>query len=191
MTIDVPRQPGGIESLLTQASARAPAPVEQWNPPYCGDIGLKIGRDGTWYYQGSPIDRAQLVKLFASILRRDNDGQHYLVTPVEKVSVMVEDAPFLAVEMEVQGSGRDQQLIFRTNIDDIVLCGPNNPMRFALEPSSGGLKPYVLVRGQLEALVTRSVYYDLMDLSGRCEAPDADGIWSGGQLFEFPKLGDL
>ena len=109
---------------------RRPAPVENWHPPYCGDIGLKIRRDGTWLYRDSPIRRPALVKLFAGVLRKDEDARTYLVTPAEKVDVEVEDAPFLAVEMEASGAGREQQLVFRTNVDDVVACGPEHPLRF-------------------------------------------------------------
>ncbi|MBS0241759.1 MAG: DUF1285 domain-containing protein [Proteobacteria bacterium] len=172
---------GGLEALLKEQAGDKPPPVERWNPPYCGDIGMAIKRDGTWIYQGSPIGRKPLVRLFSRVLRRDADGRHYLVTPVEKVDVAVEDAPFLAVEMEVHGSGRDQRLVFRTNVDDVVACGPDNPIRFEPEPGSGGLKPYVLVRGRLEALVTRAVYYDLVELAD--EDGDRLGIWSGGRFF--------
>ena len=179
---------------MKAAGGRGPPPVERWNPPYCGDIGLKIGRDGTWFYQGSPIGRMPMVKLFASVLRRDADGRHFLVTPAEKVDVEVEDAPFLAVEMEVRGGGRDQTLLFRTNVDDVVACGLSHPLRFVVEPGSGGLKPYVLVRGRLEALVSRAVYYDLVELAVGGEGGDAcepvrgiwaRGIWSGGAFFAF------
>ncbi len=137
----------GLEALLKAQSGKGPAPVEKWNPPYCGDIGMKIRSDGVWIYQGSPIGRMPLVKLFAGVLRKDDDGKHYLVTPAEKVDVAVEDAPFLAVEMEVKGSGREQRLTFRTNVDDIVEAGPEHPIRFAVEPGSEGLKPYLHVRG--------------------------------------------
>jgi hypothetical protein len=177
----------GLEALLkSQAGDRLP-PVESWNPPYCGDIGMAIRADGLWTYQGSPIGRSALVKLFARVLRRDADGRHYLVTPAEKVDVAVEDAPFLAVEMQVDGREAAQQLTFRTNVDDIVMCGPDRPLRFVAEAGSGGLKPYVLVRGRLEALVTRAVYYDLVELAvPRDEAePDRLGIWSGGVWWEL------
>src|SRR5690606_5954077 len=126
-----------------------------------GDIGLKIRADGTWLYQNSPIRRPSMVKLFASVLRKDADGRTYLVTPVEKVDVAVEDAPFLAVEMQVLGSGSEQELIFRTNVDDVVRCGADSPLRFAAQRNGGGLKPYVLVRGRLEALLTRALVFDL------------------------------
>ncbi len=172
----------GLEALLkAQAGDRLP-PVERWNPPYCGDIGMAIRRDGTWTYQNSPIGRKPLVRLFSRVLRRDVDDRFYLVTPVEKIDIAVEDAPFLAVEMEVSGTGPEQALVFRTNVDDVVACGPDHPLRFETEAGSGGLKPYLLVRGRLEALVTRALYYDLVELavtddSGRL------GIWSNGHFY--------
>jgi hypothetical protein len=175
--------------LLAEQSRGGMPPVETWNPPYCGDIGMAIKADGTWFYQGSPIGRMPLVKLFARVLRRDEDGRHYLVTPVEKVDVAVEDAPFLAVEMEVRGQGADQELIFRTNVDDIVTCGPDHPIRFEREAGSGGLKPYVRVRGRLDALVTRALYYDLVELALATEerpagtSSDVPGVWSSGDFF--------
>lgn len=176
---------GNLEALLkTQGEDRLP-PVERWNPPYCGDIGMAIRRDGTWTYQASPIGRKPLVRLFSRVLRRDADGRHYLVTPVEKVDVAVEDAPFLGVEMEVSGAGEAQALVFRTNVDDVVACGAEHPLRFEVEAGSGGLKPYLLVRGRLEALVTRAVYYDLVELA--VEHVGMPGIWSGGQFFAFPE----
>jgi hypothetical protein len=175
---------GGLETLLKAQATKGPAPVEKWNPPYCGDIGMKIRADGVWLYQGSPIGRMPLVKLFAGVLRKDADGKHYLVTPAEKVDVEVADAPFLAVEMEVRGSGRGQTLTFRTNVDDVVTAGPEHPLRFAIEPGSQGLKPYLLVRGRLEALVTRAVYYDLVELA--VDEGNGLGLWSGGEFFATP-----
>jgi hypothetical protein len=179
----------GLESLLKAQSGKGPAPVETWNPPYCGDIGMKIRTDGVWIYQGSPIGRMPLVKLFASVLRKDDDGKHYLVTPAEKVDVAVEDAPFLAVEMEVRGEGRGQSLTFRTNVDDIVEAGPQHPIRFEIEPGSQGLKPYLLVRGRLEALVTRALYYDLVELAAENDG-EGLGLWSGGHFFPLKGSND-
>lgn len=175
-----------LEDFLRQADPRGPAPVESWDPPYCGDIGMAIARDGTWLYQGSPIRRPALVKLFARVLRRDADGRTYLVTPAEKVDVAVADAPFLAVEMEASGSGRDQRLLFRTNVDDVVRCGPEHPLRFAVDDGrSGGLKPYLHVRGRLEALVARALVYDLVELA--TEGDDGRlGLWSDGAFFALP-----
>ena len=161
---------GKLEGLAAAVPERRPAPVESWHPPYCGDIGLKIRRDGTWLYRDSPIGRPALVKLFAGVLRKDADGRTYLVTPAEKVDVEVEDAPFLAVEMEVGGKGRAQQLTFRTNVDDVVACGPQHPLRFAEQEPGRGLKPYVLVRGRLEALLTRALLHDLVALAVRGDA---------------------
>ena len=177
----------GLEALLKSAEGDHLPPVERWNPPYCGDIGMRIRADGTWLYQNSPIGRQAMVKLFSRILRKDADGRTYLVTPVEKVDVAVDDAPFLAVEMKVENQGRSQSLIFRTNVDDVVRCGPQHPLRFARQPGSDGLKPYLLVRGRLEALVTRALYYDLVELA---EARDENGmeqlgLWSGGAFFPF------
>ena len=172
----------GLEALLKeQAAGRGLQPVERWNPPYCGDIGMRIRADGVWLYQGSPIGRKPLVRLFSTVLRKDGDGRTYLVTPAEKVDVQVDDAPFLAVEMEVSGTGRDQLLTFRTNVDDVVRCGPANPLRFAVEAAAGGLKPYLLVRGRLEALLTRALYYDLVELA--VEEGDQLVVWSGGMAF--------
>ncbi len=173
----------GLEAMLRAQDKDRLPPVESWNPPYCGDIGMAIAADGTWAYQGSPIGRKPLVKLFSRVLRRDPDGRHFLVTPVEKVDVAVADAPFLAVEMEVKGERAAQELIFRTNVDDIVRCGADHPLRFVEEAGSGGLKPYLLVRGRLEALVTRALYYDLVELAVEAGEGDRLGIWSGGVLF--------
>jgi uncharacterized protein len=174
----------GLDAMLKAAAGDKLPPVDSWNPPYCGDIGMAIKPDGTWFYKGSPIGRKPMVRLFSRILRRDADGQYFLVTPVEKVDVAVADAPFLAVEMEVAGLGPDQQLTFRTNVDDVVIAGPEHPLRFVLEPSSGGLKPYVRVRGRLDALVTRAVYYDLMELAVAGTPPGATpGLWSAGAWF--------
>lgn len=176
---------GRLQEMVSSGSQRRPAPVETWNPPYCGDIGLKIRRDGTWLYQESPIDRLSLVKLFAGVLRKDADGRTYLVTPAEKVDVEVDDAPFLAVEMEVQGAGKLQQLVFRTNVDDVVACGPEHPLRFTEQKPGGGLKPYLHVRGRLEALLTRALMHELAALA--VEEPHEGalvaGIWSGGAFF--------
>ncbi len=165
---------------------RALLPLESWQPPYCGDIGLKIRGDGTWLYQGSAIRREALVRLFSSVLRKEVDGRTYLVTPTEKVDVAVEDAPFLAVAMEVKGEGRGQDLVFTTNVGDVVLCGPRHPLRFAEQEPGHGLKPYLLVRGRLEALLTRSLTFDLVTLAtgDTSEAGDRRaGVWSGGAFF--------
>lgn len=177
----------GLGELIVAAEKAGRAPVDAWDPPYCGDIGMKIRADGVWEYGGSPIGRARLVKLFSRILRRDADDRFYLVTPVEKVDVAVEDAPFLAVELDVAGRGEDQVLTFRTNVDDIVVAGADHPVVFRTEQASGGLKPYVRVRGRLDALVTRALYYDLVDLAVPQCVPGGNAercvLWSGGVAF--------
>ncbi len=177
----------GLEALLRTAGEGTGArPVETWDPPYCGDIGLGIRRDGTWIYLNSPIGRPALVKLFASILRKDADGRTYLVTPAEKVDVEVEDAPFLGVEMAVEGSGSQQLLTLRTNVDDVVTVGGEHPMRFCRQDPTGGLKPYIRVRGRLEALVTRAVYADLAALAVHRDGEVGPlGVWSGGIWWEM------
>jgi hypothetical protein len=162
-------------------------PRERRAPQECGDVGLRIGRDGTWYYRDSPIGRRPLVKLFASVLRLEADGQYYLVTPAEKALVRVEDAPFLAVAMETRGGGKRQRLCFRTNLDETVEAGPGHPLSFRTA-KNGGFMPYVLVRGGLKARLTRPVYYDLVAAAvtevegGKTEL----GVWSGGEFFPFP-----
>ncbi len=174
----------GFEAFLAAAKGDSLPPVERWSPPYCGDIGMAIGADGTWFYQGSPIGRQPLVRLFSRILRRDEDGRYYLVTPVEKVDVAVEDAPFLAVEMQVDGRGPAQKMAFRTNVGDVVVCDRDHPLRFAVEPTTGALKPYVLVRGRLEARLTRALLFDVVELA--IETGEPLGIWSCGVWFALP-----
>ncbi len=151
----------------------------------CGDFGIAIGRDGIWYYHGSPIGRKPLVKLFASVLRREEDGEYWLVTPVERGRILVEDAPFTAVEVTSEGSGRERILRFRTNLDDEIEAGPDHPIRVDHDLASGEPSPYVHVRGRLEARILRPVYYHLVEL-GDEERLDGDamyGVWSKGHFF--------
>lgn len=178
---------------LTEArrGKRGPAPVHLWNPPFCGDLDMRIARDGTWYYMGSPIGRRQLVELFASVLRRDADGRHYLVTPVEKVGIQVEDAPFLAVGLDVEGAGSAQRLIFRTNVGDEVAAGPDHPLRIVVEGGHDEMKPYLHVRGRLEALVSRALAFDLVDLACEEEGSGRLGLWSGGAFFPLPEAAGI
>ena len=185
--------PDGLKALMSRAGAQGKSlpPVDQWNPEFCGDLDIRIARDGTWFYLGSPIGREALVRLFASVLRKDEDGKHYLVTPVEKIGITVDDAPLLAVEMASAGEGREQELTLRTNLGDLVKVGAEHPLRFEKEPDSGGLKPYVLVRGRIEALFTRALMYQLADLIVERDAPGDSGmgIWSGGQFYAIdPEL---
>ncbi len=183
--------PEGLKALMSRADGgdRALPPVEKWNPPFCGDLDIRIARDGTWHYLGSPIGRERLVRLFASVLRKDADGRHYLVTPVEKIGITVEDAPLLAVEMAVEGEGENRAVTLRTNLGDLVTVGPDHPLRFEKETDSGGLKPYVLVRGRLEALFTRALMYELADMLEEREEGNgvALGVWSGGAFFNLPR----
>lgn len=146
-------------------------PVERWNPPFCGDIDMRIAADGTWFYLGTPIGRPALVKLFSSVLRRDGDD-YVLVTPVEKLGITVEDAPFQAVEMAVDGEGAERMIAFRTQVDDVVSAGPEHPIRFE-RAARDGLKPYIHVRGGLRARLTRALTYDLLALG---EVRDVDGV---------------
>jgi hypothetical protein len=155
----------GLTALISRAAraGKGLPPVERWNPAFCGDLDMEIRADGTWFYLGTPIGRMPLVQLFSTVLRKDADGKTYLVTPVEKVGIRVADAPFLAVEMNVLGEGECQVITFRTNVGDVVEAGPEHPLRFVDETGTEGLKPYVLVRGRLEALVSRPVMYELVD----------------------------
>jgi hypothetical protein len=171
-----------------KASPKGPPPVEKWNPPFCGDIDMRIAADGTWFYMNSPIGRKPLVKLFASVMRGEPDGSYVLVTPVEKCGIRVDDAPFLAVAMVIEGKGRDQAVTFTTNVDDEVTVDPAHPLRFATEAGTGGFKPYVKVRGRLEALVARAVFYDLI-AAGAVEYDERGepwfGIWSCGTFWRM------
>ncbi len=165
----------GLSALIARATraGKGLPPVERWNPPFCGDLDMEIRPDGTWFYLGTPIGRMPLVQLFSTVLRKDADGRTYLVTPVEKVGIRVVDAPFLAVEMNVSSAGGEQVITFRTNVGDVVEAGPEHPLRFVDEDQTGGLKPYLLVRGRLEALVARPVMYELVEHG---EEIDIDGL---------------
>lgn len=178
---------------LMQKSGRgncSPDPSRGGRPPAIelGDLDMRIARDGRWFYRGSPIDRTPLVKLFASVLRREGDGSYWLVTPVERGRVTVEDAPFIAVAVEKEGEGRDQRLIFRTNLDEIVTAGPDHPLRVATA-EDGTPMPYILVRPGLEARLARPVFYELVELGGEelIAGEWQFGVWSNGS---FVRLGD-
>jgi uncharacterized protein len=164
-------------------------PVHLWNPPFCGDIDMRIAGDGTWFYMNSPIGRKPLYTLFSRVLRRDDDGKYYLVTPVEKCGITVDDAPFAAIRMAVEGKGVAQRIFFETNVDDQVCVGDKHPLRFADEVGTGGLKPYVLVRANLEALVARSLFYDLVSLG--IERDGWFGVWSSGTFFPMKPMSEL
>ncbi len=162
---------GALEALVARATNAGDGlpPVEKWNPEFCGDLDIQIKRDGTWFYMGTPIGRAPLVRLFSTVLRKDEDGKTYLVTPVEKIGITVEDAPFVAVEMNASGKQDDQVITFRTNVGDLVEAGPENPLRFDIVGETDQLKPYILVRGRLEALLARPVMYELISYGEEIE----------------------
>ena len=188
---------GGIAALMARFGAdggsRGPAPVERWNPPFCGDIDMRIAADGTWFYAGTPIGREAMVRLFASVLRRDDDGRTYLVTPVEKCGITVEDVPFLAVDLVAEGEEEAQVLHLLTNLGDRVRVDAEHPLRFARDEENHGLKPYVLVRGRLEARLTRSTLYDLVELGAETEIDGASwfGVWSAGTFFPVARTDEL
>ena len=176
---------GSGNSPMTRPTGDRRLPID------CGDLDMRIARDGTWYYRGSPIGRLPLVKLFASVLRREPDGSYWLVTPAERGRIEVEDAPFLAVELTVSGEGSAQQLIFRTNLDDIVTAGPDNPLRVEIA-ANGEPAPYILVRSGLEARLARPVFYELVELGGenQVEGVVRFGVWSNGDFFDLGDPGE-
>jgi hypothetical protein len=185
----------GLEVLadtVKTASRKGPPPVHLWDPAYCGEIDMRIAADSTWFYQGTPIGRPALVKLFASILKREGE-KYFLVTPAEKCGIVVDDAPFMAVELQVDDRGTGQQLCFRTNVDDWVVCGAGHPLRFEPETATGGLKPYVHVRRNLWAKVTRAVFYDLVDLGEAREIAGTMmfGVVSAGQFYAMAPASSL
>src|SRR6478672_6723664 len=177
----------GIDAIAGAAKregSKGPPPVHLWNPPFCGDIDMRIAADGTWFYMKTPIGRPALVKLFASVLKKEAD-KYFLVTPVEKVGITVDDAPFLAVEMHAQDQPGGHVLRFRTNVDDVVECGPDHALRFDPETGTGGLKPYLHVRRDLWAKLTRPLFYDLVALGEEREVEGQRmfGVASGNAFF--------
>jgi len=179
----------GLTAAASHAATTSPSggkglpPVHLWNPPFCGDLDMRIAGDGTWFYMGTPIGRPALVRLFSTILKRE-DGKHFLVTPVEKVGIRVDDAPFMAVEMQKEEDARGRLLRFRTNVDDWVDCEHGHGLRFEAA-EDGGLTPYLHVRADLWAKVTRALYYDLVDM-GEERMVDGEpmfGVESGGEFF--------
>lgn len=168
-------QSGRLDALtaaVRAAGGRGPAPVDKWDPPDCGDLDIRIRADGTWLYMGTPIGRQPLVRLFASVLAREGE-RYVLKTPAEKVGITVDDAPFLAVEMAAEEGDEGRTLVFRTNMDDLVRCGPGHDLRFARGAAAGEVVPYLHVRHGLEARLTRAAHLDLMDAG---EVREADGV---------------
>ena len=183
-----PATPNLAEIMARLQDKKLP-PVDKWNPDFCGDIDMRIARDGTWYYMGSPIGRKRMVKLFSTVIRRDDD-KFFLVTPVEKLGIIVDDAPFVAVEADIYDAGPGQSIVFRTNVDDEVIAGPDHPIRVEIDPHTAEPSPYVLVRKNLWALIARSVFYQLVDAGAEriIDGKTMLGITSLGQFFVIGSL---
>jgi hypothetical protein len=178
------------ETLAAQVGNRKLPPVDRWNPPLSGNMDLRIARDGVWYHEGRPIVRESLVRLFSTILRRDDDGEYYLLTPVEKWRIRVEDAPFLAVLLTVDGQAKTQSLRFTTNVGDTVIASPDHPIEVKYDAPSAEPSPYVHVRGRLRALISRSIFLELAAL-GEERVSDGKrilGVWSQGVLFSLGRI---
>ena len=177
-----------LASAARKAGKKGPPPVHLWNPPFCGDLDMRIARDGTWFYLGTPIGRHELVKLFSSIIRKDDDD-YFLVTPVEKVGITVDDAPFVAVDFNRDGDG----LVFETNVQDMVVAGPDHPIRVIRDPQTGEPSPYVLIRRNLEALIDRKSFYRLVELGevATHEGEDWFGVRSQGEFFPIIPADEL
>ncbi|MFZ5710443.1 MAG: DUF1285 domain-containing protein [Pseudomonadota bacterium] len=182
----------GLAQAAAAAARKGPPPVHLWTPPFCGDIDMEIRRNGTWFYLGTPIGRPALVKLFSGILWREGEA-YFLVTPVEKVGIRVEDAPFVAVDVNARGEGRGQRLTFTTNVEETVEAGPDHPIRVAHDPATGAPAPYVHVRRNLEALIDRKTFYRMVDLGSVARHAGADwfGLWSGGVFFPVIPAAEL
>ncbi|WP_339633499.1 DUF1285 domain-containing protein [uncultured Sneathiella sp.] len=183
----------GLSAIIKQIDGQKHPPVHLWNPDFCGDLDMRIARDGTWFYLGSPIGRKPLVKLFSGVIRLDDDDKYYLVTPVEKIGITVDDVPFVAVEMFVEGEGRDRIISFRTNVDDFVIMDEDHPFRLEIDPETKEPSPYVRVRTNLDALINRPVFYDLVNLAGEemIDGKARFGFWSSGQFFELGLVNDI
>lgn len=188
-------QPASADTLAAAAKAagrKGPPPVHLWNPPFCGDLDMRIARDGTWFYLGTPIGRPALVKLFSGILKLE-DGRYYLVTPVEKVGITVDDAPFVAVDFTVEGSGSDQAIRFVTHVEDEVTAGPDHPIRVERDATTGEPAPYVMVRRGLEARIDRKSFYRLVEIGEHAlhQGTRWFGLWSQGTFFPLIPSADL
>ncbi len=178
----------GLTAIRAQLAAQRYPPVHRFTPAHCGEIDIRIGRDGRWYYRGTPIARPEMVRLFASVLRREG-RRYYLVTPVEKLEITVEDAPYVAVEMSRLGRDGAQTLVFRLQTDEIVIADSEHPVRIEKDPATGGPRPYIRVRDALDALIARPVYYELADLAApAADDPDCLGVWSAGTFFPLGRI---
>ncbi|MGV6813031.1 MAG: DUF1285 domain-containing protein [Brevirhabdus sp.] len=179
-----PSAEGIAASARAASKGRGLPPVHLWDPPFCGDLDMRIARDGTWFYMGTPIGRPELVRLFSTILKLE-EGNYFLVTPVEKVGITVDDAPFVAVDFEAMGAGAAQVLEFETNVGDRVTAGPDHPIRVERDATTGEPSPYVMVRAGLEALIDRKSFYRLVEIGAHSDHDGARwfGLWSGGVFF--------
>jgi hypothetical protein len=179
------RDPVELARRLDVPGGAIPADSRHPDAAACGHFNIRIARDGTWFYHGSPITRKPLVKLFARVLQRDDSGRFLLVTPVERGIVDVDDAPFTAVAVTASGSGRAQRLTFRTNLDDEIVAGPDHPIRVVENDTTREPSPYIRVRGALDALIVRAVFYELVELgtAERMDGADVFGVWSEGHFF--------
>lgn len=182
----------GIAKSARAAARGGLPPVHLWDPPFCGDLDMRIARDGTWFYLGTPIGRPALVRLFSTILKREAD-RYFLVTPVEKVGITVDDAPFVAVDFAIEGAGKDQILTFTTNVGDTARAGPDHPIRVTRDPETGEPAPYVLIRANLEALIDRKSFYRLVDIATHEDVNGMSwfGLWSGGRFFQMIPSAEL
>ncbi|MCF4165019.1 DUF1285 domain-containing protein [Zavarzinia compransoris] len=195
-----PRAPTGAahdaQGLAAAAKAagagkRGLPPIHLWNPPFCGDMDMEIRRDGSWHYLKSPIGRAALVRLFSTILRREDDGHYYLVTPVEKVRIRVADAPFVIVGAEIEGEGDDRVIRFRTNVEDEFTLDDDHPLRVEIDPATGEPSPYARVRDRLDGLIARAVFYDLVNAAEERPGPDGEpvlGLRSAGRFWPIGRM---
>ena len=182
----------GIAAAARRAESKGPAPVHLWNPPFCGDLDMRIARDGTWFYLGTPIGRPELVRLFSTIIRKDGDD-YFLVTPVEKVGIQVDDVPFVAVDFDVKDPGAQQSIVFTTNVGDSVSAGSDAPIYVSRDPETGEPSPYITVRANLLALIDRKSFYRLVDIGTR-EVHDGEnwfGIRSENQFFPIIPAAEL
>lgn len=180
------------DAARAASKGRGLPPVHLWNPPFCGDLDMRIARDGTWFYEGTPIGRPALARLFSTILKREGD-KYFLVTPVEKVGLTVDDAPFVAVDFRAEGVGADQSITFVTNMGDEALAGPDNALRVARDAETQEPAPYIHIRAGLEALIDRKSFYRLVELGEHAEHDGASwfGVWSGGVFFPIIRSEDL
>lgn len=178
---------GLAEVQADEAHTRKLPPIDKWNPADCGDIDMRIAVDGTWFYLGTPIGRPQLVRLFSTVLKREDSGRYVLVTPVEKVGIKVEDAPFMAVRVDATGEGERRRLSFMTNVGDVAIAGAANPIRVVFHGTEREPRPYILVRGKLEARISRAVFYELVNLAEERKTASGRelGVWSDGVFFSL------